>query len=319
MIKIISPYIQIIRVDYWGKHLFIIPGIIAAVALVDYPVDISLLVKNILYGFVSACLISSANYVINEWLDRKFDQHHPIKKNRPGVLGFLKAEWVYFEYIILAALGVYLAYKINSLFVMTSILFLGSGIIYNVNPIRAKDRVYLDVIAEAVNNPISLILGWSMVVGDSIPPMSLIVAYWAGGAFLMVAKRLKEYSFLIIHQKSNIGLYRKSFSYYSINSLICSCFMYALISIFCIAILLIKYRAEYILTVPLIAILFVYYLHLSLTGLDGREDEGLFMGDMFLTLLVGLLVAVFFCSSLIEIPILVHFTQSKFIDLHLKF
>ena len=53
-----------------------------------------------------------------------------------------------------------------------------SGLVYNVSPIRTKEKVYLDVLSEAVNNPIRLTLGWAMVDSTTLPPSSLLLAYW---------------------------------------------------------------------------------------------------------------------------------------------
>src|SRR3546814_20228386 len=64
---------------------------------------------------------------------------------------------------------------------------------YNLKPFRTKDKAYLDVISESINNPIRLTLGWTMVDPTTLPPSSLLLAYWTGGAFLMGAKRLSEY------------------------------------------------------------------------------------------------------------------------------
>ena len=36
-----------------------------------------------LVSFFCTCMIASANYVINEWLDARFDKYHPTKKNAP--------------------------------------------------------------------------------------------------------------------------------------------------------------------------------------------------------------------------------------------
>ena len=41
----------------------------------------------LLLGIVSTCLIASANYTINEWLDAPFDRHHPVKRHRPSAAG----------------------------------------------------------------------------------------------------------------------------------------------------------------------------------------------------------------------------------------
>ena len=51
------------------------------------------------------------------------------------------------------------------------------GLIYNVPPIRSKERPYLDVLSESINNPIRLLLGWFVVTERELPPASLVVIY----------------------------------------------------------------------------------------------------------------------------------------------
>ena len=70
-------YISIARPDHWPKNIFIIPGILLAYILVP---NNNLSLSIIIIGVSSACLLSSANYVINEWLDAPFDRYHPKKK-----------------------------------------------------------------------------------------------------------------------------------------------------------------------------------------------------------------------------------------------
>jgi decaprenyl-phosphate phosphoribosyltransferase len=294
---------------------------ISAIVLLDITKISTTLIYNFIFGIASACLIASANYVINEWLDAEFDRHHPIKKFRAGALGNLKARWVYLEYAICVASGLLLAYFVNNLFFLVSLFFLISGIFYNVKPFRTKDRVYLDVITEAINNPIRLLLGWAIVSGQTIAPLSLILAYWSGGAFLMAAKRLWEYSFLTksMGKEFKPGLYRKSFAFYSIESLIVSCFCYSMISIFGVAILLIKYRTEYILMVPAIIVLFGYYFHLCFKASNNIESEKFSIDSLYLWPLVAVIFLLFLLASFTSMPALDNITQSKSINLNLDF
>ncbi|MFD1961118.1 UbiA family prenyltransferase [Novosphingobium panipatense] len=120
-------------------------------------------------GVLSAIAIASANYVINEWLDRESDAHHPVKYRRTAVSLQLAPEIVYLQYAIFAVFGLLLASVLGSAFLVTSAAFLLSGLVYNVRPVRSKDRPFLDVISESVNNPIRLGLGWLMMDPTSLP------------------------------------------------------------------------------------------------------------------------------------------------------
>jgi decaprenyl-phosphate phosphoribosyltransferase len=70
------------------------------------------------------------------------------------------------------------------------------GLVYNVKPVRTKDRQYLDVLSESVNNALRVLLGWSAIISDVLPPSSILLAYWMGGAYLMAIKRYSEYRFI---------------------------------------------------------------------------------------------------------------------------
>lgn len=305
-------YISIARPDHWVKHVFIIPGIIAAVVLAPSLASLSDLTANVAVGFISACLIASANYVINEWLDAEWDKFHPEKSNRPGPNGLLRAEYVYIEYFALAVFGLLLAYLVNGLFFLASLALLISGITYNVKPFRTKDRAYVDVLSEAINNPIRLVMGWAMISSQSVPPLSLIGLYWAGGAFLMAAKRLSEYLFIVGENGEDApGKYRRSFQFYSTEKLIISCFVYALTSAFGIAIFLIKYRAEFVFTFPIIVLLFGYYLHLGLQTHSAAQKPEHLHRDWVLIAIVTALVVVSVVCTFADFPSIEKILQSR--------
>lgn len=253
-------YINIARPDHWFKNLFMVPGIILAMQYTQVNFDISLLLK-IVYAVMSICLIASANYTINEWLDAEFDKFHPVKKNRPSVIMGLKAHWVYTEYIILGTVGLILASLISTTYLYTSVFFLIMGFLYNVKPFRTKNKVYLDVISESINNPIRLGLGWFILAPEVFPPSSILISYWMGGAFLMGAKRFAEFRF--INNAEVAGLYRESFKHYNEERLLISTIFYAITSSFFLGAFLIKHKVELILCFPLFAILFAWYLKIA--------------------------------------------------------
>lgn len=296
-------YLDIARLDHVTKHVFIVPGIIIALVLrgtgaaFDY--------VDVLVGFLSAIAIASANYVINEWLDREFDAYHPLKSKRSAVQKILAPGLVYLQYGVFAVVGLLLAWRIGGLFLPTSVAFLLSGIVYNVRPMRSKDRAYVDVLTESLNNPIRLMLGWTMIDPASLPPSSLLLAYWMGGAFLMAAKRLSEYNDLAASGELGLlHLYRQSFRTYTAQNLTISCFLYAILSSFFIAVFLLKYRVEYILAFPWIAVLFALYLWLSLRRASvAQRPERLFRSRRLMATMLILTVTLL-VTSFVHIPML---------------
>ena len=231
----ISDYLRIARPDHWFKNIFMLPGTALALVFTGMPLQQALLPS--LIALLSLCFGASANYVINEWLDAKTDQHHPVKKHRPGASRILNAQVVVAQYLILAAISLYLSLTVsyNLMFIICFFLFMGLN--YNVPPVRLKDKVYLDVLSESVNNPIRLIIGWLAIVPTALPPSTILLSYWMGGAFLMAIKRFAEYR--MIDDRQRAASYRKSFEVYSEDKLLVSAFFYALCSTFFLGIFLI--------------------------------------------------------------------------------
>jgi len=282
----LTDYMAMTRPDYWMKNVFIIPGLFFALAVYDTSFNATL-AFNIVAGFISSIFIVSANYVINEYLDAGFDKYHPLKHLRVAVVRTVNPVLLYAFYAFLATGGLLIAYLISFKFLVAAVMLLVMGVIYNARPFRSKDRVYLDVLTESINNPIRFALGWFMVplagghyldnrwdleFFDSLPPLSIIVAYWMGGAFLMATKRFAEYR--LIGDAEVAGRYRRSFKFYTENSLLISMFFYAITCAFFLGIFLVKNRIEMLISFPFFALLFAWYLKIGLlknSPVQGKE------------------------------------------------
>ena len=300
----VAPYIYVARPDHWFKNIFMLPGI--ALAVIFSAGDASFFSSSTVTALVSLCLLASANYTINEWLDAGYDRYHPVKKMRPSVTGDVKGSLIAVQYLVLAGTGLALARSLSVPYALVSLVFLGMGLVYNVPPVRARDRAYVDVLVEAINNPLRLILGWVAVLPDSLPPSSILLAYWMGGAFLMGVKRFAEYRY--IDDPGRAALYRRSLGVYSLDSLLLSCFFYALCASFFLAIFLIKYRIEFLLSFPLFAALFTWYLALGMRADSPTQNpEKLFREPAFMIFLVCLIavVTVLFIVDIEQLQILV--------------
>jgi 4-hydroxybenzoate polyprenyltransferase len=301
----LSDYIALARPDNWFKNIFMLPGVALALVLRAEPMSLSLFF-DLIVAFVATCLIASANYTINEWLDADFDRHHPVKRQRPSALGHVSMGLVGLQWFVLAAAGLALASVLGIMFMRVAAVLLCMGIVYNVQPLRTKDRPYLDVLCESINNPLRFMLGWAAVVSTTLPPSSILLAYWMGGAFLMAVKRYAEFRF--IGNATTAALYRRSFSSYTEETLLLSSFFYALTAAFFLGVFLIKYRIEFLLSMPLFALLFVWYLHIGMkTDSVTQKPERLYQEPAFLAYVafLGLVVTALFVTHIPWLSILV--------------
>jgi len=298
-ILVIENYIKIARIDHWFKNVFMIFGILLAYFHDPSRVGFQQLPLFVLAVF-STCLIASSNYVINEILDAEFDKLHPKKKFRPIPSGRVNSKIAYFEWIVLAFIGCGLASLVTRPFFYTTIIFSIMGMIYNVNPIRSKDKPYIDVLSESINNPIRLLLGWFTFVPDQFPSISMLVSYWMIGAFFMATKRFAE--FRSINNAEIAGSYRKSFKHYTEARLMASISFYVTFFSLFLCVFIVKYHFELILSAPLIAGFVAFYIKLGFKKDSAAQNpEKLYKEKKFvLYALICLLIFIFLLFT--EIP-----------------
>ena len=267
-------YLKVLRLDHWLKNVFIFFGHLVAIALLpaQVPQGTFDLASRIALSLVPACLIASANYIINEILDAPFDRMHPTKRLRPVPAGTVKIPVLW---MIMAALTV-LAFALaaswfNTGYIVSLALLLLSGVLYNVEPFRLKDRAYLDVIAESFNNPIRLWLGWfALLPANVFPPLSIVLAWWFFGALLMAGKRYAEFRFIGDARRS--GDYRKSFRVYTERSLILSMVTHANFFCFCMGVAIAVYRPNLVFVFPLVVVAICVYLHRAMSEEGARLE-----------------------------------------------
>ena len=305
-------YLRIMRPDHWIKQLFILPGVAFALFMLPEKRGAGVLVP-LLLGFLSTCLIASANYVINEWLDRDFDRYHPVKKHRSIVEHGADPRIVYSLYAALSLGGFLLSRLVDSPFFYMEIWLWVMGVLYNVKPFRTKDIPYVDVLSESVNNAIRLLIGWFIVTDRFFPPVSLLLGYWFAGAFLMATKRFSEYR--MINDPKTAALYRKSFRHYTEKSLLLSSFFYAMCSTMFLGIFLSKYNVNLILLMPCLIGLFGYYFLLSFKADSAAQKPEKLFREKGLMLYVLVLVVLFLVLLQLRLPFLDAFVGTDLIPM----
>ena len=148
----------------------------------------------------------------------------------------------------------------------------------------------------------------------TLPPSSILLACWTGGAFLMGAKRLSEYRQMVAADGlGSLARYRRSFEHYDERSLTVSLFLYALLCAFLLAVFFLKYRLEYMVAFPAICLLFAQYLFLSFEADSVAQRPERLLAHTSLMATVVLLTVLLTVLTFVDIPVLEHISDPHFI------
>jgi decaprenyl-phosphate phosphoribosyltransferase len=289
-------HFQIARLDHWFKNIFVLPGIVVAVSMDGEHVAPGLALRIVL-GLLAICLVASSNYVINELMDARFDRLHPSKCTRPVPCGRVSIPWAYVEWLALAAAGLALAWWVARPLGLTAAALWLMGCIYNIPPLRSKDVPYLDVLSEAVNNPLRLLAGWFIASSSSLAPASLLLSYWMIGCYFMAIKRFAECRNL--GDRQQVAAYRKSLALLDERRLLVAIMFYGSTAMLFFGAFVMRYRLELILSFPLIAAVMAMYLNI------GFEDDSSAQHPEKLYRNGGLMVTVVACAAVMIVCLFV--------------
>lgn len=283
-----NPYIELLRVNHWFKNSFVFVGSFFAIWYSNKLFLLRELIVPIFIGLLLASLISSANYIINQLVDAKFDKRHPYKKERPIPSGRVPVEVAWKIFVALFIIGMLVASQLFSRnFVLLLFIFWIAGLAYNIPPVRLKDIPYIDVLAESVNNPIRFLLGWFIVAPSNWPPLLILLLTWGGGAFLMTAKRYDELRTL----GNKLVPYRRTFETYTPNSLRLSLYVYYAITLALLGYASWLYEKKFILIWFPTAIFLIWVMREVISGkANARNIEAFVLTPRFL---IGTLTLLF--------------------------
>lgn len=294
-------HLAILRVDHWFKNVFVLPGIVVALSVVD-AVDVRAIGLRLFLGLLALCLVASSNYVINELLDAPFDRHHPTKQHRPVPAGLVHPRLAVLQWLAVMVLGLAVSFAVNTPFTATLVALWLMGCAYNIRPLRTKDLPYLDVLSESVNNPIRMLAGWFIVDPPAFPPASLLVSYWMIGAYFMAMKRYAE--FRSIGDREVAAAYRSSFRFYSEERLLTSITFYASASMLFFGAFIMRYRLELVLAFPFLAWVMASYMDVGLKNESAAQRPEALYREPSLMVAVVTCAAVLIGLLFIDLPML---------------
>jgi 4-hydroxybenzoate polyprenyltransferase len=156
------------------------------------------------------CLLASAIYVLNDWVDKEQDRIHPEKRLRPIAAGLLSGKSAFILGGICGLLGLGIASTLGPTFVALALSYVGLQLAYI---FVLKRWVIVDVVVIALGFVLRVVSGGVAIdvpVSNWLYLCTLLLAF-----FLGFAKRRSELASL---QESALA-HRKSLSEYSVPML----------------------------------------------------------------------------------------------------
>lgn len=177
--RAVPPAIRLLRPKDWVKNAFVLAPLFFT------PDAVTL--RNIwmvALGFVSFCAESSAVYIINDYVDREADRHHPDKRNRPLAAGTVSVPLAFAMLAGLAGGGLVLAARLDLKFAAIVAGYLAVNLLYS---LRLKQMAIIDVLLVSIGFVLRVDGGAALI---RVPPsVWIIICTGLLALFLALAKR----------------------------------------------------------------------------------------------------------------------------------
>ena len=203
--RMLSLFIATIRPHQWSKNLFIFAPLLFGRKLTDLSA-----IGSASIAFAAFCLLASALYIFNDWIDAEEDRAHPEKRKRPISSGELSVVAALSFAVVLAAAALFLSSLIG-------IKFLAIGISYFLliagYCLLLKRFMVLDCIVIASGFVLRVIGG--AVAINVAPTHWLIACTFLLALFLAFSKRRQE----LLTLSNDAAEHRKVLGQYSVTYL----------------------------------------------------------------------------------------------------
>lgn len=188
------------RPVHWIKNL----SLFAAIFLTGMLDDKGQMTK-VLWGFLAFNFATSATYIINDILDIKSDQLHPIKSGRPIASGSLPVALAFLEAVILAGIALFISAPLNPIFFLIVISYLVLQLFYSLG---LKNIAILDILIIAAGFIMRVYAGAFVI--DAHLSVWFLLCVISVALFLASGKRRAELNLSV----NTTGITRKSLGNY---------------------------------------------------------------------------------------------------------
>jgi decaprenyl-phosphate phosphoribosyltransferase len=173
------PALTLLRPEQWTKNLFIVAPLFFT------PPALSLASAAVVAGGVlSFCLLASAIYIVNDYLDREADRNHPTKASRPLAAGTVSFSLALTLLILLLTGGFSLALWLSPEFAAVGGAYVAMNLAYSS---WLKHVAIIDVLIIALSFVLRVLAGNVLI--DVEPSAWILIVSGLLALFIALAKR----------------------------------------------------------------------------------------------------------------------------------
>jgi 4-hydroxybenzoate polyprenyltransferase len=190
-----ADYLHLLRVRQWAKNLLLFAGLIFAGRL-RAPQGSEVLfseTSRVVLAFICFCALSSATYILNDWLDAPLDRLHPLKKNRPlasGAISKKSAAIMLLGLLLISLISAIAIIKIAPQTFSFAIAALGYFVLFAGYSFFLKHHVIVDVLCVAIGFVLRVVAG-CLAIPVHISPWILLCTFNLA-LFVALCKRRAE-------------------------------------------------------------------------------------------------------------------------------
>lgn len=278
-------YLKLMRPHQYVKNVFLfIPAFFG----------LKILNKEVMFptflGFLAFCALASAVYVMNDYVDREEDRHHPEKKHRPLAAGTIsvRSAFVLMGFLMTFGIGIFAYLGGETLGI--ALFYFAINVAYS---FKLKHIAVIDVSILAVGFVLRLFIGAS--IGDISLSMWIILITFLLALFLGLAKRRTDV--LLAEEGTRT---RKAIDGYNLEFINAAMMMMASVVVVAYIFYTIspeiqnKYHSQYLyLTVLFVLIAILRYMQITFVEQNSGNPAKILLKDLFLQLTIVAWLAAF--------------------------
>jgi 4-hydroxybenzoate polyprenyltransferase len=175
----VPPVLVLLRPHQWVKNAFIAAPLFFTPSAVNVGS-----VTTVLLGMLAFCVLSSAVYILNDYMDRDADRLHPRKRLRPLAAGSVPVPLALGLMAALIVGGLALAWSLAPRFAGIALVYLFVNALYS---LKLKDVSIVDVMLVSLGFVLRVYGGAELI--NVLPSVWIVICTGLLALFMALAKR----------------------------------------------------------------------------------------------------------------------------------